>query len=290
VKYAFIAAHTAEFAVRVMWQALEVSVSGYDAWRRRPPSLRAQTDAALAAQIQTVFVAGRGVYGSPRIHATLRAQGIHCSRKRVARLMQAQQLRAGRPKRRKPHTTDSQHAQPIAPNLLGRDFSAEAPNRKWVADITGIPTQRGWLYLAGILDVYSRRAIGYAMDVYRDGSLVETALDMALASRPLTAAGHLIHHSDRGSQYASTAYRGLLEAYGVHISMSGKGEPYDNALMESFFSTLKAECVERHDFQTPEEARTCVFEYLEVFYNRQRLHSSLGYRSPVAFEQLPVVT
>jgi transposase InsO family protein len=288
MKYAFIATHIAEFAVIVMCHALEVSVSGYYAWHRRSPSAHAQADATLSARIGQAFLAGRGVYGSPRIHATLRTAGMRCGRKRVARLMRAQGLRAGRPAKRKPHTTDSQHTQPVAPNLLGRDFTATAPNRKWVADITGIPTHRGWLYLAGLLDVYSRRAIGYAMDTYRDEHLVTTALDMALASRrPLAG---LLHHSDRGSQYSSTGYRGTLEEQGIVMSMSGKGEPYDNALMESFFSTLKAECVERHDFQTPTEARTCIFEYLEVFYNRQRLHSSLGYRSPMEFEQLPVVT
>jgi putative transposase len=291
MKYAFIASQVSAFAVAVMCRALEVSVSGYYAWRRRAkagPSAHARADAILSARIRTAFVAGRGVYGSPRIHAALRAQGIRCGRKRVARLMRSLQLCAGRPKRRKPHTTDSQHSQPIAPNLLGRDFTAEAPDRKWVADITGIPTRGGWLYLAGILDAYSRRAIGYAMDTYRDEQLVETALDMALVSRRPQAG--LIHHSDRGSQYSSTGFRGTLEEQGIRMSMSGKGEPYDNALMESFFSTLKGECVERHDFHTPEEARTCIFEYLEVFYNRQRLHSALGYRSPMAFEQLPVVT
>jgi putative transposase len=208
-----------------------------------------------------------------------------CARKRVARLMRAQGLCAGRLRRRKPRSTDSQHTQPVAPNLLGRDFTAEAPNRKWVADIIGIPTSSGWLYLAGILDIYSRRAIGYAMDGYRDERLVETALDMALVTRR-PPAGHLIHHSDRGSQYSSTGYRGTR----IRMSMSGKGEPYDNAVMERFFSTLKGECVDRHDFRTPEEARMCIFEYLEVFYNRQRLPSSLGYRSPMAFEQLPVAT
>jgi len=288
MKYAFIARHASEFAVAVMCHALQVSVSGYYAWRQRAPSAHAQADTALSVRISTAFLAGRGVYGSPRIHATLRTAGVRCGRKRVARLMREQGLRAGRPAKRKPRTTDSQHTQPVAPNLLARDFTAEAPNRKWVADITGIATRSGWLYLAGILDVYSRRAIGYAMDGSRDERLVETALDMALLSRR-PAAG-LIHHSDRGSQYSSTGYRGALETQGIVMSMSGKGEPYDNALMESFFSTLKAECVERHDFQTPHEARTCVFEYLEVFYNRQRLHSSLGYRSPVAFERMPVVT
>lgn len=288
MKYAFIAAHTTEFGVGVMCQALQVSTSGYYAWGRRAPSPRAQADATLTAQIQTVFVAGRRVYGSPRVHAALRHQGVHCGRKRVARLMRAQGLHAGRPHRRKPRTTDSQHTQPVAPNLLERDFTAAAPNRKWVADITSIPTHSGWLYLAGILDVYSRRAIGYAMARCRDERLVETALDMALVQRRPRAG--LVHHSDRGSQYTSHDYRGVLECYGIVMSMSGKGEPSDNALMESFFGTLKAECVERHDFQSPEQARACIFEYLEVFYNRQRLHSSLGYRSPMAFEHLPAVT
>jgi transposase InsO family protein len=292
MKYAFIAGQVAQFAVSRMCRALEGSVSGYYAWRARTqagPCAHARDDAVLSAGIRRAYLAGRGVYGSPRIHAALRAQGLRCSRQRVARLMRAQQLRAGRPRQRKPRTTDSQHTQPVVPNLLGRNFTADAPNRKWVADITGIPTRGGWLYLAGILDVYSRRAIGYAMDRYRDEQLVETALDMALVTRR-PPAGKLIHHSDRGSQYSSTGYRGTLEEQGIRMSMSGKGDPYDNALMESFFSTLKGECVERHDFQTPEDARTCIFEYLEVFYNRQRLHSSLGYRSPMAFEQLPVVT
>jgi putative transposase len=288
MKYAFMASQGSDFAVSVLCHALDVSVSGYYAWRRRVPSPHAQADAALAAHIQTTFVAGRGVYGSPRIHAVLRCQGIRCGRKRVARLMRAQGLCATRPHRRKPRTTDSQHTQPVAPNLLERDFTASGPNRTWVAAITGISTRNGWLYLAGILDTYSRRAIGYAMNRYRDERLVETALAMALVGRQPRPG--LIHHSDRGSQYSSIGYRGILEGYGIQMSMSGKAEPYDNAVMESFFSTLKSECVNRHEFQTPEEARTCVFEYLEVFYNRQRLHSSLGYRTPMAFEQLPVVT
>jgi putative transposase len=288
MKYAFIASQTAAFAVCVMCQALEVSPSGYYAWRRRVPSAHEQADAALSARVQQAFLTGRGVYGSPRIHAALRTAGMHCSRKRVARLMRERGLQAGCPRRRKPRTTDSQHAQLVAPNLLARDFTAGAPNRKWVADITAVPTRTGWLYLAGILDVYSRRAIGWAMDGSRDERLVETALDMALTARQ-PAAG-LLHHSDRGSQYTSIGYRGLLEGRGIVMSMSGKGEPYDNALMESFFSTLKGECVERHDFQTHEQARACIFEYVEVFYNRQRLHSSLGYRSPMAFEHMPVAT
>lgn len=242
MQYAFIATHAAEFAVVVMCHALEVSVSGDYAWHHRGPSAHAQADGALSARIGQACLAGRGVYGSPRIHATLYAQGGRCARKRVARLMRSQGLCARRPRRHQPHTTDSQHSQPIAPHLVGRDFTAEAPNRKWVADITGIPTRSGWLYLAGILDVYSRRAIGYAMDGYRDERLGRTALDMALVSRR-PPAGQLIHHSDRGSQYSSTGYRGLLEEHGIRMSMSGKGEPYDNAMMESFLSTLKSECV-----------------------------------------------
>lgn len=292
MKYGFIAGRVAEFAVALLCRALEVSASGYYAWRartRQGPTAHERDDASVRVRIRTAFVAGRGVYGSPRIPATLRAQGVRCSRKRVARLMRAQGLCAGRPRRRKPRTTDSHHTQPSAPNRLGRDFAAEAPKRQWVADITGVSTRGGWLYLAGILDTYSRRAIGYAMDIYRDERLVEAALDMALVARR-PPAGQLIHQSDRGSQYSSTGSRGTLEERGIRMSMSGKGEPYDNALMESFFSTLKGECIERNDFRTPDEARTCVFEYLEVFYNRQRLHSALGYRSAMAFEQLPVVT
>lgn len=291
MKYAFMASQGSKFAVSVMCHALDVldvSASGYYAWRRRVPSSGAQADAVLTAHIQATFVAGRGVYGSPRIHAALRHQGIRCGRKRVARLMQTQGLCATRPHRRKPRTTDSQHTQPVAPNVLERDFTAGGPNRKWVADITGISPRNGWLYLAGILDAYSRRASGYAMDRYRDERLVETARGMALVGRQPRPG--LIHHSDRGSQYSSTGYRGILEGSGIQMSMSRKGEPYDNAVMERFFSTLKGECVDRHDFQTPEEARMCVFESLEVCYNRQRLHSSLGYRTPMAFEQLPVVT
>jgi putative transposase len=288
MKYAFIASQVEGFSLSRLCQTLEVSVSGYYAWRRRAPSRHQQADEALSTQIRYAFVAGRGVYGSPRVHAFLRHQGIRCSRKRVVRLMRLQGLCATRRRRRKPRTTDSKHPYPIAPNLLERDFTATAPNRKWVADITAIETQAGWLYLSGIVDTYSRRAIGYAMDTRRDEALVEMALEMALFSRRPQAG--LVHHSDRGSQYTSWGYRAILESQGIVLSMSGKGEPYDNALMESFFATLKAECVERHHFQTIEQARACIFEYLEVFYNRQRLHSSLGYHAPMAFEHLPVAT
>ncbi len=202
--------------------------------------------------------------------------------------MHAQGRCADRVRTRQPRTTDSQPTQPVAPHLLARDFTASAPNRKWVADIPGVATRSGWLSLAALLDVSSRRASGWAMDTYRAEHLVATALDMALTARH-PAAG-LVHHSDRGSQYTSTGCQGCWESLGIVLSMSGKGEPYDNALLESFFSTLKAECVDRCDFQTPQQARACIFEYLEVFYNRQRLHSSLGYCSPLAFELIPTVT
>jgi putative transposase len=288
MRYAVIASHVDTYPLSVLCRTLQVSVSGYYAWRRRQPSRHQQVDDALKIAIHHAFVAGRRVYGSPRVHALLRHQGIRCSRKRVARLMQVQGLCAARRRRSKLRTTDSHHTFPIAPNLLARNFTATAPNRKWVADITGIETQEGWLYLAGIVDTYSRRAIGYAMDTRRDEALVETALEMALLARRPHAG--LVHHSDRGSQYTSCNYRGMLESYGMVLSMSGKGEPYDNALMESFFATLKGEWVEQHQFASIEQARSCIFEYLESFYNRQRLHSALGYRSPMVYEQVPAAT
>ena len=201
MKYAFIATQAAIFPVSVLCHTMAVSVSGYYAWRKRAPSVHQQADEQLSTHIHHAFVAGRGVYGSPRVHAFLRQQGIRCSRKRVARLMRAHGLYAAHRRRCKPRTTDSQHAYPVAPNLLGRDFTASAPNRKWVADITAIATRAGWLYFAGIVDIYSRRAIGYAMDTRRDEALVEAALEMALCSRRPRAG--LLHHSDRGSQYPS---------------------------------------------------------------------------------------
>jgi putative transposase len=288
MRYAVIAGQVGAYPLSVLCRTLEVSMSGYYAWQRRMPSQHQQVDEALGVQIRHAFVAGRGVYGSPRVHAFLCHQGIHCSRKRVARLMRLQGLCAARRHRRKPRTTDSQHTYPVAPNLVARNFTATAPNRKWVADITAIETQEGWLYLSGIVDVYSRRAVGYAMDTRRDEAFVETALEMALLGRRPQAG--LVHHSDRGSQYTSWGYRAMLESYGIVLSMSGKGDPYDNALMESFFATVKAECVERHIFPTIEQARACIFDYVAIFYNRQRLHSSLGYRSPMAFEHLPDAT
>ena len=264
--------------------ALGISVSGYYAWRTRPPSQRQQTDAVLLAAIQAAHQAGRGLYGSPRIHAALRQQGLCCSRKRVARLMRQHGIHSRRRPKRRMHTTDSRHNRPVAPNLLKRDFSANTANEKWVGDIVGIWTDEGWLYLAALLDTYSRMIVGWAMSVYRDEALVETALRMALVRRDLPQATDLIQHTDRGSQYTADDYLALLKTQGIQVSMSRKGDPYDNAMMESFFSTLRAELTDLERFATRQVARTAVFEFIEVFYNRQRLHSSLGYHSPLAYE------
>jgi transposase InsO family protein len=281
MKYQFIAEHRHEYAISTMCHVLEVAVSGYYAWLKRPPSRRSQQNTGLGEHIVRIYHANRQVYGSPRIHAALRAEGQSCGKNRVARLMRALGLSA-KPRKHRTRTTDSHHEQPVAPNLLKREFTATAPNTKWVADITAIWTTEGWLYLAVVLDIYSRLVVGWAMDAHRDEALVEQAARMALAQRQ--PAPGLLHHSDRGSQYTATDYRELLDQYGIIMSMSGKGDCYDNALMESFFGTLKTECVDRQSFVSRSQARQVIFEYLEVFYNRQRLHSSLGYLSPVIFE------
>ena len=282
MKYQFIEQYKQEFPVAVMCRVLDVSESGYYAWRKRPQSQHTREDARLTTQIQDLFVARRGVYGSPRIHADLKALGWRTSRKRVARLMQENGMDA----RRKPFhpiTTRSNPKHAVAPNLLQQDFTAERPNEKWTGDITYIPTAQGWLYLAVILDVFSRRVIGWAMSARCDELLVETALRMALARRRPKAG--LLHHTDRGSQYTSRAYQQVLAQVEIKVSMSGKGNCYDNAVTESFFGTVKDECVHRTLYHSHDEARQSLFEYLEVFYNRQRRHSSLGYLSPAVFEQ-----
>jgi putative transposase len=282
VKYEFIAQHQQEYPISTMCRVLEVAVSGFYAWLRRAPSRRSQENTGLGERIVRIYQANRQVYGSPRIQAVLRAEGKRCGRKRVARLMREYGLNA-KPRKHRTRTTDSQHEQPVAPNLLNREFSATAPNTKWVADITAIWTAQGWLYLAVVLDIFSRLVVGWAMDAHRDEALVDQAARMALARRHPEPG--LLHHSDRGSQYTAADYRELLAGYGIVVSMSGKGDCYDNALMESFFGTLKSECVDREFYQSHAQARQSIFEYLEAFYNRQRLHSSLGYLSPVTYEQ-----
>jgi putative transposase len=258
--------------VKTMCRVLNVSESGYYAWCKRKPSQRQEANEQLIEYIRSSYEQGRQVYGSPRIHAELRAQGITCGKHRVARLMQQAALRAVQ-KRRRMCTTDSRHSDPVAPNLLQRDFTAPAPNRKWLTDITAVWTAEGWLYLAVVLDVYSRLIVGWAMAPHREESLVEAALWMALGRR--NPGEELLHHSDRGSQYTSQAYQAVLAQFQIQVSMSGKGDCYDNAMMESFFSSLKTECVNRQRYQSHAEAKRSIFEWIEVFYNRQRRHSSL---------------
>jgi putative transposase len=268
--------------VKTMCRVLVVAESGYYAWRKHEPSRRHVANERLTQQIRQAYQQGRQVYGSPRLHAELRAQGIICGKHRVARLMRQAGLRAIQ-KRHRTCTTDSRHSDPIAPNLLRRDFTAPAPNRKWLTDITAVWTAEGWLYLAVVLDVYSRLVVGWAMASHREESLVEEALRMAIGwRRPVE---ELLHHSDRGSQYSSMAYQAVLAQFHIQVSMSRKGDCYDNAMLESFFSSLKTECVNRQPYQSRSEAKQSIFEWIEVFYNRQRRHSSLAYLSPVAYEQ-----
>jgi putative transposase len=282
MKYQFIAEHRHEYPVSIMCRVLVVAVSGFYAWLRRAPGRRSQQNTRLGERIVRIYQANRQVYGSRRIHAALRAEGQSCGKKRVARLMRELGLSA-RPRKHRTRTTDSQHDQPVVPNLLNREFTATEPTSKWVADITAIWTSEGWLYLAVVLDIFSRMVVGWAMDSHRDEALVEQAARMALARRQPEPG--LLHHSDRGSQYTATDYRELLAQYGIVVSMSGKGDCNDNALMESFFGTLKTECVDRQSFASRAQARQVIFEYLEAFYNRQRLHSSLGYVSPATYKQ-----
>jgi putative transposase len=272
-----------DYPVSVLCETLEVSLSGYYAWRKRPLCEHRRADEVLADQIQEVYHACRQAYGSPRIHAELQAQGITSSRQRVARLMRKQGLSAQR-RHHRTITTKSEPGARVAPNLLDQDFTASRPNEKWTGDITAVWTYEGWLYLAVVLDLFSRRVIGWAMAATQDETLIEMALRMALVGRRPIA--QLLFHSDRGSQYRSDAYRAVLAQACITVSMSRTGNCYDNAVTESFFGTLKGECVERTCFQTRREARQIIFEYMECFYNRVRRHSSLGYVSPVAYEQL----
>ena len=272
------------YPVADLCAAFDVSRAGFYAWRQRGPSARDRADAVLGEQIDALFTRSRRTYGSPRLHRALRRAGHACGRHRVARLMQARGL-AGRVRgRRRPWTTDSNHEQPIAPNRLGRrETSLERPNEVWAADITYVPTAAGWLYLAGVLDLGSRRLVGWSMGESLDTSLPMNALQMALRQRQPKAG--LLHHSDRGSQYASEAYREHLAAWGVSASMSRRGNCYDNAAMESFWSTLKEELVHRRAFASRAQAAGAIFDYIETFYNRERLHSALGFMSPVEFEK-----
>jgi transposase InsO family protein len=282
VRFAFIAVEKARFPVRALCTTLGVSRAGFYAWQGRPPAPRAEADERLGLEITTIHAESRQRYGSPRIHAELLDRGHHTSRKRVARLMRHHRL-AARRRRRYRVTTDSRHPFPVAPNVLARQFEQMAPDVAWVTDITYIPTGEGWLYLAVILDLCSRFVVGWAMSERITRGLTLDALDMALVRRrPLHG---LLHHSDRGSQYASGDYQRVLAAAGLVGSMSRRGNCWDNAVAESFFATLKVELVHDTTWATRAAARTALFEYIEIFYNGQRRHSSLGYLSPRAFER-----
>jgi putative transposase len=281
MKYIFIAAHVGVFTIRGMCRALGVQRSGYYAWQGRSKSSRAQANAALLERIQAEHAASRQTYGSPRIHIVLQRKGVVCGRHRVARLMRANGVQALAPRKRHPRTTQRAPGVIPAPNRLHQYFHASAPDQKWVSDFTYIETEEGWLYLAVVLDLFSRKVIGWSMRETMDTSLVLAALQMALADRQPPAG--LLHHSDQGSQYTASAYLDCLITASAQLSMSGVGNCYDNAVIESFFGTLKTECVTA-PFASRAQARTIIFEYLEVWYNRQRLHSTLGYFSPIDFE------
>jgi len=283
MKYKFVVRHRDKYAVSRMCAMLGISRSSYYAWRKRKPSQREHHMQILLGRIREIHKLSRKTYGSPRVHAELKRQGIACNQKTVARLMRLDGIQ-GQRKRRRVTTTDSNHCFPIAANLLNRDFHADQPNQKWVADITFIPTAEGWLYLAGVLDLFSRKVVGWEMSNRIDADLVERALRMALYQRQ--PGRGLIHHSDRGSQYASHQIQNLLAANQIQVSMSGKGNCYDNAVMESFFGTLKNEWVHHQRYQSRYQARLDIFKYIEGFYNTVRLHSTLGYMSPNEFEAM----
>jgi putative transposase len=282
MKYRFIREHQQEYSVTTMCRVLEVSVSGYYAWKQRPVSARQVADEWLSTRIRQVHEATHQVYGSRRIRAELAEQGQSCGCKRVVRLMRKLGLWV-RHRRHRTTTTDSQQSDPVAPNLLNREFTASAPHTKWVTDITAVWTAEGWLYVAVVLDLFSLLVMGRAMAAHRDTELDEQALHMALVRRHPEAG--LLRHSDRGSQYTSGSYQRVLAQMGIQVSMSGKGDCYDKAAMESFFSSLKGEWTDWHTYQTCQEAQLSIFEYIKVFYNRQRRHSTLGYQSPATYEQ-----
>jgi putative transposase len=282
MKFAFIAREKATFPIDLLCTVLGVSRAGFYAAHHRPVAARRRADQQLAVHVAAAHAASRGRYGSPRVYRELQAHGHEVGRHRVARLMREQGLRA-RKKRGFQRTTDSQHGLPVAPNVLDRQFTAATPNTAWVSDITYLWTREGWLYLVVILDLFSRRVVGWALHDRITRHLAVDALTMALRQRQPRPG--LVHHSDRGSQYASGDYQALLEAHGVVCSMSRRGNCWDNAVAESFFSTLKIELAHDVEWCTHGDARSDVAEYLEIFYNTQRRHSVLGYLSPVAYER-----
>ena len=283
MRYRCIHRRRSRYPVTMMCRVLRVSKSGYYAWRVRPESERAKRDRELTRVIRRIHAGSKQVYGRPKVTAELRDEGYDCGERKVGRLMRLAGLR-GCPLRRFKVTTQSDPSHPVAPNLLRQDFTAERVNQRWAGDITYISTQRGWLYLAVVMDLYSRRIIGWSMDRWISRHLVIDALSMAIDQR--RPEGDLIHHSDRGAQYTSDDFRDELETHGIECSMSARGNCYDNAVVESFFGLLKRERVNRVRYRNRDEARADIFEYIECFYNRRRRHGYLGNISPVAFEEM----
>ena len=284
MKFAFIHAQKAFFSVAALCRNLEVSRQGYYAYASRPPSQRIARDIELQHAVRATFLQSAKSYGSPRVLQQLHRDGHQASKRRVERAMRAQGLSARKPRCWRINTTQADPSHPIVENVLGRDFTANRPNERWVTDITYVWTDEGWCYLAAILDLYSRAVVGWALGASLSTELPLGALKMAIQRRRPEAG--LLHHSDRGSQYTSYEYRSALARYGVTVSMSRRGNCWDNAVAESFFSTLKNELVHRRSWSTRLELRAAVFEYIEGFYNRRRLHSSLGYKTPSEVEDL----
>jgi putative transposase len=285
VKYACIEEHREEFPLTLMCRVLDVSRSGFHAWRTRPQSERARNDERLLVHIRASHARSRGNYGSPRVHEDLKDAGERTSEKRVARLMREDGLQGKQP-RKYAVTTDSRHAYPVAENVLNRQFAPKevaGPDCVWVSDITYVPTREGWLYLAVVIDLATRLVVGWSMGESLHRSLVLGALHMALQRRQPKPG--LLHHSDRGVQYACGEHRALLTAFGITASMSRKGNCWDNAVAESFFATLERELIDEADWATRDDASRDIFEFIEVWYNRQRRHSTLGYQSPAAYEE-----
>lgn len=281
MKYAFIREKQVAFPVAAMCRVLGVSTSGFYGWQKAPQSNRSKQDEQLAVRVRAAYQKSRGTYGSPRVHAELQSAGLRVGRKRVARIMRLSGLVA-RSKRRWRRTTDSNHDDPIAPNVVQRDFHATGPNATWVTDVTCVWTAQGWLFLAAILDLYSRRVVGWATSATNDRQLALAALRGAIRARKPRRG--LVHHSDRGSPYASDDYRRELKRFGMTASMSRRGDCYDNAVAESFFSTLKTELTHDACYHTHTEAHVAIGQYIESFYNPVRRHSYLGYSSPIEFE------
>lgn len=283
MRYQFIREHHKEFSIQRMCRILDVTRSGYYAWQPEQVSSREMENRVLVEQIHAEYRISRKTYGSPRIHISLQRKGYCCGRHRVARLMRREGIRPQPRRRWRPVTTQRQPDVVPAPNRLNQDFSVSLANQKWASDFTYVDTAEGWLYLAVVLDLFSRKVVGWAMAERMNTALVERALDMALQTRQ--PGSTLLHHSDQGSQYTSATYQAKLRDANIQVSMSRVGNCYDNAVVESFFATLKAECV-TSQFASHALAHTTIFEYIEAWYNRKRLHSTLGYLSPLEFEQL----